>query len=135
MHEHARFQCMLQDKNKIKIKKINQLEELFIITDSIKRTTDKTSTVYLMMHRAPGAYYVRKNGISELIHKTLLLTLGAHAQRGLQYLVCVYVCVYDYSRTTGYEAAYERYQQLQCYKGKKNNVVILLKRLRSRDMA
>ena len=41
----------------------------------------------------------------------------------------------DYSRTTGYEAAYERYQQLQCYKGMKNNVAILLKRLRSRDMA
>ena len=35
----------------------------------------------------------------------------------------------------GYEAAYERYQQLQCYKGRKNNVAILLKRLRSRDMA
>ena len=35
--------------------------------------------------------------------------------------VCLFVClfVYDYSRTTGYEAAYERYQQLQCYKGKK----------------
>ena len=55
--------------------------------------------------------------------------------------VCLFVClsvclsVYDYSRTTGYEAAYERYQQLQCYKGKKNNVGILLKRLRSRDMA
>ena len=50
---------------------------------------------------------------------------------------CLSVCVsvYDYSRTTGYEAAYERYQQLQCYKGKKNNVAILLKRLRSRDMA
>ena len=44
------------------------------------------------------------------------LTLGAHAQRGLPYLVCVCVSVclsvYDYSRTTGYEAAYERYQQL-----------------------
>ena len=52
MHEHARFECMLQDKNKIKIKKINRLEELFIIMDSIKRTTDKTSTVDLMMHRA-----------------------------------------------------------------------------------
>ena len=49
--------------------------------------------------------------------------------------VCVCVCVYDYSRTTGYEAAYERYQQLQCYEGKKNNVAILLKRLRLRDMA
>ena len=51
--------------------------------------------------------------------------------------VCLSVClsVDDYSRTTGYEAAYERYQQLQCYKGKKINVAILLKRLRSRDMA
>ena len=54
---------------------------------------------------------------------------------------CTCLCVYDYSRTTGYEAAYELYQQLQCYKGKKNNVaillilLILLKRLRSRDMA
>ena len=40
--------------------------------------------------------------------------------------VCVSVClfVYDYSRTihAGYEAAYERYQWLQCYKGMKNNV-------------
>ena len=51
--------------------------------------------------------------------------------------VCLSVCryVYDYSRTTGYEAAYERYQQLQCNKVIKNNVVILLKRLRSRDIA
>ena len=51
--------------------------------------------------------------------------------------VCLFVCLFvdDYSRTTGYEAAYERYQQLQCYKGTKNNVAILLKRLRSRDMA
>ena len=51
--------------------------------------------------------------------------------------VCLSVClsVDDYSRTTGYEAAYERYQQLRCYKGKKNNVAILLKQLRSRDMA
>ena len=50
--------------------------------------------------------------------------------------VCLCVlCVRDYSRTTGYEAAYERYQQLQCHKGLKNNVAILLKPLRSGDMA
>ena len=44
--------------------------------------------------------------------------------------VCLFVCLFVsiYSRTTGYEAAYERYQQLQCYKGRKNNVAILLKR-------
>ena len=53
------------------------------------------------------------------------------------YLVCVSGClfVHDCSRTTGYEAAYERHKQLQCSKGMKNNVAILLKRLRSRDMA
>ena len=48
---------------------------------------------------------------------------------------CSCLSVYDYSRTTGYEAANERYQQLQCYKGMKIKVGILLKRLRSRDMA
>ena len=37
----------------------------------------------------------------------------------------VCVCVYDYSWTTGYEAAYERYQQIQYYKGRKYNVAIL----------
>ena len=49
--------------------------------------------------------------------------------------VCLSVClsVDDYSHTTGNEAAYERYQQLQCYKGLKNNVAILLKQLRSRE--
>ena len=46
----------------------------------------------------------------------------------------VCLCVRTKSRTTGYEAAYEQYQQLQCYKGRKNNVAILLKRLRSRDI-
>ena len=49
--------------------------------------------------------------------------------------LCVCLSVDDYSRTTGYEAAYKRYQQLQCYKGMKSNVTILMKRLRSRDMA
>ena len=47
----------------------------------------------------------------------------------------VCLCVWDYSRTTGYKAAHERYQQIQCYKRKKNNVAILLKSLRSGDMA
>ena len=58
-------------------------------------------------------------------------------------VLCVCVCVslsvclfvYDYSRTTGYEAAYERYQSLECYKGTKIKMAILLKRLHSRDMA
>ena len=74
-----------------------------------------------------------------------LLTLGACAARvtvivlcvcdGLS--VCLFVCLFvsNCSRTTGYVAAYERYQQIQCYKGRKSNVAILLKRLRSRDMA
>ena len=64
-----------------------------------------------------------------------------YSSRSVCVCVCVCVClcvclsVDDYSRTTGYEAAYEPYQQLQCYKGKKINVAILLKRLRMRDMA
>ena len=63
---------------------------------------------------------------------------GGVRRRRLSFVsFCLFVCLFvdDYSRTTGYEAAYERYQQLQCYKGLKNNVAILLKRLRSRDMA
>jgi len=52
------------------------------------------------------------------------LTLGAHAQRGLLYLVCVSVCVCvcvclsvclsvsTYSLPTGTKPAHQRYQQL-----------------------
>ena len=50
-------------------------------------------------------------------------------------VVVLCLSVHDNSRTTGYEAAYERYQHLQCHKGTKNKQAILLKRLRSRDMA
>ena len=59
----------------------------------------------------------------------LLLTLGAHAQRGLRYLVCVCVClsVYLNSRTTGNEAARERYTRLQRSKRSKNNVADVAK--------
>ena len=61
-----------------------------------------------------------------------------YSSRSVCLSVCLFVCllfVSNCSRTTGYVAAYERYQQIQCYKGRKNNVAILLKRLRSRDMA
>ena len=75
--------------------------------------------------------------ISLHIKPTIINPRRACAVRVTVVSVCLSVClsVSNYSRTTGYEAAYERYQQLQCYKGKKNNVAILLKRLRSRDMA
>ena len=59
----------------------------------------------------------------------------SNASSSLHYIINPPARIYDYSRTTDYEAAYERYQQLQCYKGKKIDVAILLKRLRSRDMA
>ena len=51
--------------------------------------------------------------------------------------VTVLVClsVYAYSRSAGYEAAYERYQQLEGYESMKIIKAIFLKRLRSRDMA
>ena len=58
----------------------------------------------------------------------------ACAARVTVVVLCVCLSVYDYSRTTGYEAAHERYQQLQCHKGLKNNVAILLKPLRSGDI-
>ena len=41
-----------------------------------------------------------------------------YGSRSASLSVCL--SVHDYSRTTGYEAAYEQYQQLQCYKGMKN---------------
>ena len=47
----------------------------------------------------------------------------------------VCLSVYAYSRSTGYEAAYERYQQLEGYESMKIKKAIFLKRLRSRDMA
>ena len=52
----------------------------------------------------------------------------------LSVYLSVSLSVTHYCRTTGYKAAYERYKKLQCYKGMKYNVAILLKRLRSRDV-
>ena len=69
---------------------------------------------------------------SEVVRKSL--TLGAHAQRGLRYLVCVSVCVcvcvcvYAYFSAMGNEADSERYQRLQYYKRSKNKMAIFLKR-------
>ena len=39
----------------------------------------------------------------------------ACAARVTVVVLCVCLFVSDYSRTTGYEAAHERFQQLQCY--------------------
>ena len=50
-----------------------------------------------------------------------MLTPGVHAQRGLQYLVCVCVSVcvsvHTYSRTTHNKAAKKRDQQVKCHTG------------------
>ena len=57
-----------------------------------------------------------------------LLTLGAHAQRGLRYLVCPSVCLTDLnSGTTGNKAARVRYTRLQRNNRSKNNVADLAK--------
>ena len=45
-----------------------------------------------------------------------------HSEGYSSWSVCLSTTVY--SCTTGYEAVYERYQQLQCYKGMKDNVAI-----------
>ena len=67
---------------------------------------------------------------------TSLLTLGAHVQRGLRYLVCPSVCLcvclsvclfYLNSGTTGNKSARERYTHLQRNKRSKNNVADLAK--------
>ena len=53
------------------------------------------------------------------------LSVSLHSEgRVIIHVLCVCLSVDDYSRTTGYDTAYERHQQLQCYKG---NVTILLK--------
>ena len=64
--------------------------------------------------------------------KTQIIVNPSRACAARVTVVVLGVClsVYDCSRTTGYEAAYERHQQLKCYKGMKKDVVILLKRLR-----
>ena len=66
-----------------------------------------------------------------------LLTLGVHAQWGLQYFVCVcvFVClsVYGYSGITGYRAVYKWYQRLQNNESMKNKKVIIPKWLCSGD--
>ena len=68
-----------------------------------------------------------------------LLTLGAHAQRGLQYLVCVSVSVClsvtTFSAATRNETAKKRYQRVQCHTGFILKMAILIKMLRSKVMA
>ena len=116
----------------------------------------ETRTVY---RARDTVLYVRKRGRYEWggydppiiwqfgsLYLTILIVINprrACAARVTVVVLCVCLSVrlsvrlfvHDYSRTTGYEAAYERYQHLQCHKGTKNKIAILLKRLRSRDMA
>ena len=81
---------------------------------------------------------VRGYDVSEVSNWSLTLV---NSEGYSTYLVCPSVClsvclsVYANSRSTGYEAAYERYQQLEGYESMKIEKAIFLKRLRSRDMA
>ena len=65
--------------------------------------------------------------------RNLLLTLGAHAQRGLQYLVCVSVClsVTTFSATAHNNAPNKIYQRLQRDMSKVLKMAFSLKMLRS----
>ena len=98
-------------------------------------------TNYIRSREVGGSYerlfWNFSSKLSLLINPRLRMRSEGYSTWSVCLSVCLFVClsVDDYSRTTGYEAAYERYQQLQRYKGMKNNVAILLKRLRSRDMA
>ena len=69
-------------------------------------------------------------GSGPLNRKEVYLTLGAHAQRGLLYLVCLSVSVS--TTILALQAASERYQQLQRNKRSKIKKAILLKRRCSR---
>ena len=70
-----------------------------------------------------------------------LLTLGAHAQRGLEYLVChsvrssVRLSVITFSATTRSKATKKRYQRVQCHTGLILKMAIFVKLLRSKVMA
>ena len=79
------------------------------------------TVITLLQHSANTAF---RNRVSQIHEHRLLQLINprrvcAARVTVLGLCVCLSVCVsvYDYSRTTGYEAAYERYQQLQCYKG------------------
>ena len=49
----------------------------------------------------------------------LYILVSGNVQQGLQYLVCVFVCLSTpYSGTTRYEAAHEQCQWLKSYEGK-----------------
>ena len=94
---------------------------LFTVSDDInprRACAARVTVVVLCVRLSIDTYYLTERSVRLSIY-------------GLS--VCL--SVRDYSRTTGYEAAYERYQQLQCHKGLKINVAILLKPLRSGDMA
>ena len=57
-------------------------------------------------HGKQTAIIMRVNGCLRSYREWLLLTLGAHAQRGYStWSVCLHLFVCDYSRTTGYGAA------------------------------
>ena len=97
--------------------------------------SDDSSDVSCVVSRDNSEFETSSSGRGSAQVAALLLTLGAHAQRGLLYLVCPSVClsVHDYSRTAGNEGASERYQQLQRNKRSKIKKAILLKRRRSRS--
>ena len=81
---------------------------------------------------------VMKFGDTRLLNDVLfwafLLTLGTHAQQGLQYSVCLSVCpsVTTFSATTRNKQANKRHQRVQCYTGFSLKMVIFLKILRSK---
>ena len=75
--------------------------------------------------------------IGQSMQQLLLLTLGAHAQRGLQYLVCVSVClsVTTFSATARNNALNKIYQRLQRDMSKVLVMAFSLTMLRSEVMA
>ena len=90
------------------------------------RRTDRTTTVTLAAHARRGLIIVSLLRVDRgAVSNPLFNPRRACAAR-VTVVVCVSVCLFVclsatiFALQTSYEAAYEPYQQLQCYKGQEN---------------
>ena len=118
---------------------------IFAFAHALVYSTLTHSCASLCVYHAQYAciYFLRVVYTSLRVCTSVLtfLTLGTHAQRGLQYLVCLSVrpsicpSVTTFFATTRNEVAKKRYKPVQCYTGLIFKMAIFQKRLRSGDMA
>ena len=113
-------------------------DHFYLSAIHVKRANNETSTLRVTKFESPKSCAVCSH-MPQSIHMSL--TLGAHAQRGLQYLVCHSVClsvclsVTTFSPATRNKTAKKRYQLVQCHTGFILKMTFLVKMLRSKVMA